>query len=156
MMRLGTFRRLAACMGGSMAIETALVAPILATLSIGAFEASTIVARQHELQSAASEAETIAMTASGGVETDLSTIKDILEDSVNLAADDITVVTKFRCNTDEQLLDPDQDGNNPCAEDAVVSTYLELSMTDTYSPVWRQFGIGSDIEYNVVRMIQVA
>ena len=58
------FRTLLRDARGSMAIETAIVAPVLAMLSVGGFEVSAMVARQTELQSAASEAEGIALAAS--------------------------------------------------------------------------------------------
>ncbi|OZA93393.1 MAG: hypothetical protein B7X57_05165 [Erythrobacter sp. 34-65-8] len=42
---------------GSIAIETALVAPVLAVLALGSFEVGSLVSRQHELQTAAAEGE---------------------------------------------------------------------------------------------------
>ena len=41
---------------GAMLIETAIVAPVLVLMSLGAFQVSTMVARQSELQSAVAEA----------------------------------------------------------------------------------------------------
>jgi Flp pilus assembly protein TadG len=49
---------------GTMAIETAIVAPVLALMAIGSFEVGSMVSRQQELQSAASEAESIILAAS--------------------------------------------------------------------------------------------
>ncbi|NCU11657.1 MAG: pilus assembly protein, partial [Sphingomonadaceae bacterium] len=48
---------------GAMVIETALVAPVLVLLSLGAFQISGVIARQTELQSAASEAAAIALAS---------------------------------------------------------------------------------------------
>ena len=48
---------------GSMAIETAFVAPILLVLALGGFEVSSMVARQTELQSAAAEAAAVVRAA---------------------------------------------------------------------------------------------
>ena len=61
--------RLLRCARGAFAIETALVAPLLALMSIGTFEVGTMVSRQQELQSAASEAESIILAAAGGTGT---------------------------------------------------------------------------------------
>ena len=64
MMRLATFRSLVRDGRGSMAIETALIAPALAALALGAFDASMLVAREQHLQSAANEASEIVLAAS--------------------------------------------------------------------------------------------
>jgi Flp pilus assembly protein TadG len=40
---------------GTMAIETALIAPLLAMMALGVFEVSRIVSREQQLQSAANE-----------------------------------------------------------------------------------------------------
>ena len=55
--------RLLSDRAGAMTIETALVAPILLTLSLGGVEAGSMVARQSELQSAAAEALNIVQAA---------------------------------------------------------------------------------------------
>ena len=44
---------------GSVAIETAIVAPVLVLLALGTFDVSQMVSRQDDLQSAAAEAEAI-------------------------------------------------------------------------------------------------
>lgn len=55
------FRRLAADQTASMAIETALVTPVLVVMTLGGFEASAMVARQSELQSAVAEATSLSL-----------------------------------------------------------------------------------------------
>ena len=80
---------------GAMMIETAIVAPVLILMSMGAFQVSQVVARQTELQNAAAEASAIIsklrkyqalsqlfaasgkMRATAGLEPDVSALHEI-------------------------------------------------------------------------------
>jgi len=142
---------------GSMAIETAIVAPVLAMMAVGTFEAGSMVSRQQELQSAAAEAETVILAAATGPGADSNEVKDVIEQSLGLAptADNpepVKLEQRFRCNDSEELL---LDGAG-CDPGLPVFQYVLLQVTDTYEPVWTDFfGIGSPVEYNIVRTIQV-
>lgn len=147
-----TLRRLLADFAGSMTIEMAAVAPVLVLMSIGTFEVSSMVSRQQELQSAASEGETIALAAAASAATTpLTTIEDIIEESMDLADDQVTITRFYRCNDDAALVSSD----TACATDAVVTEYMKLELTDRYEPIWTQFGIGSAFDYDVDRMVQL-
>lgn len=144
--------RLAGDATGSMTIEMAAVAPVLVLMSIGTFEVSTMVSRQQELQSAASEGETIALAAAASEETtSIETVEDIIETSMGLEDDQVTVTTQFRCNDNATLVS----SQAACGVDDVVTSYLKLELSDTYTPVWTQFGIGSSFTYDVDRMVQL-
>lgn len=135
-----------------MTIEMAAVVPVLVLMSIGTFEVSTMVSRQQELQSAASEGETIALAAAASAETtSLTTVEDIIKTSMGLEDDQITITQLYRCDASETLVS-DETG---CSSDAVVTRYMRLELSDRYEPVWTQFGIGSAFDYNVDRMIQL-
>jgi len=151
-MKLRFLSSLRRCTRGAIAIETAIVAPILLTLSVGAFEASSIVARQHELQSAASEGEAIALTFASGASSDVNKVKDILQASLDLGEDQITVAKVFRCGISDELVDD----SSTCGEDDIVSTYLRFQMNDNYTPLWTGFGIGKPIDFSVTRTVQVS
>lgn len=146
---IGTLR---ASAQGSMAIETALVLPLLILMSFGTFEASMVVSRQYELQSAAAEAEIIAVAAATGAATDADKIKAILAQSVGLREEQITVTRFYRCNDSETLVSTKES----CGVDDVVSNYVRLQMSDSYTPVWTEFGIGETINYNVVRTVMLS
>jgi Flp pilus assembly protein TadG len=147
--RLGT---LLAHRGGSMTIELAAVAPVLVLMSIGTFEVSSMVSRQQELQSAASEGETIALAAAASAQsTPLATIEDIIEESMGLQGDQVQITRFYRCNADAVLVTSEAS----CNTDDVVTSYMKLELTDRYEPVWTQFGIGSAFDYNVERMVQL-
>ena len=137
---------------GSMTIELAAVAPVLVLMSIGTFEVSSMVSRQQELQSAASEGEMIALAAAASpAATPLATIEGIIEESMNLDNDQVTITRLYRCNASTTLVSND----TSCNSDDVVTSYIKLELTDSYEPVWTQFGIGSAFDYTVERMVQL-
>jgi Flp pilus assembly protein TadG len=145
-------RSLLADRRGSMAIETAAVAPVLILLSIGTFEVARMVSRQQELQSAAGEGETIALAAAQSSQTtSITTIRDIIAQSVDLNSNQVTVTPYFRCDDSESLVTD----KSSCATDAVVTSYLKLELSDSYSPVWTRLGIGNAFNYDVQRMVQL-
>ena len=81
---------------GAMAIETVIVAPVLVLMALGAFEVGSVVSRQQELQSAASEAEGIILAASGGTGADSAQIEAVIEDSLGLSETQVTLQQRFR------------------------------------------------------------
>lgn len=148
------FRRLGSEKRGSVVIETAIVAPMLILMSIGSFEISGMVARQHELQSGAAEAEAVALAANLGAETNANEMKAMLKESLDLNDDQVSVQILFRCDADADLVS----SSDTCgeSEDIVVSRYLQVQLTDTYKPTWAKIGIGKDFDYTVTRTVQLS
>lgn len=136
---------------GSMVVETAIVVPVLGMLSFGAFDASRIIVRQTELQQAVAEAAQIALASPPDTQSERDTIKGIIRTSTGLAADKVTVTTQYRCGVTTTLV-----STNTCDMTAGVTTYLRIVVTDTYTPLWNDFGIGSPINYNVNRMVVIS
>lgn len=140
---------------GTAAIETALVAPVLALMALGTFEVGRLVSRQQELQSAASEAEAIILAAAGGTGTDSDVMQDVLEDSLNPSGArpdlEIELEQRFRCDAAAALT---EDAAS-CDAAKPIYRYVLLHVTDTYTPVWTNFGVGSPFAYDVERTIQV-
>jgi len=134
---------------GSMAIETAIVAPVLILMTLGTFEASTIVARQHELQTGAAEGEIIAMAAAQGALTNAAEIQTIIADSLDLPLEKVVVQRLYRCDANTNRVS----AKSACGTDAVVTSYMQIKITDTYTPVWTQFGVGGPIDFEVDRMV---
>jgi hypothetical protein len=137
---------------GSMAVETALVAPVLAVMAIGGFEASTIVARQAELQSAAAEAAVLAMAATPDTDAKLTTVKEVLAASTDIPEDDINVFRIYRCGTEEDyvLL------QTSCGTDDEISTYMFIYMEDEYTPSWSDYGVGETVTFRVRHTVQLS
>lgn len=144
--------RLAADRTASMAIETALVAPVLITMAIGGFEASSMVAKQSELQSAAAEAISIAIAAQPDTYKEVQTVRNVIKASTGLDNDHVFVYRKYRCGTDEDYVFYEES----CAEGAKVSTFLYIYILDSYTPTWVDFGVGETLQYRVQRMVQIS
>lgn len=143
--------RLVGNTAGSMAIETAIVAPVLILLSIGGFEVSSMVARQSELQSAAAEAAAIVRAVPPEDSAQRTTIRDVLKVSTGLGNDDVTVTEIYRCGTTTTYVT-----TNTCLSTDAVSTFIRVNLSDTYVPTWTQFGVGGPVDYNVERVVQIS
>lgn len=137
--------------GGIAAVEMALVTPVLLTLLLGVYDIGRAVARQHELQTAVTEAETIALATAVGASSNTTTVRDILSTSVNLPSANIQVTLTYRCNASPALVA----AKSSCASDAVVTTYMNVTMADTYNPLWNRFGVGGPIPLRVDRTVIV-
>ena len=150
MMRLATFRSLVRDGRGSMAIETALIAPALAALALGAFDASMLVAREQHLQSAANEASEIVLAAAGGSGSDSDDLEQLLESSLNLTQ--VTLTPQYRCGISTTV----SPTKPTCASGEQMYTYAKVTVTDTYTPLWTTFGIGSAVSFNIERTVQMS
>ncbi|HSQ96751.1 MAG TPA: TadE/TadG family type IV pilus assembly protein [Croceibacterium sp.] len=131
-------------------IETAIVAPVLICMALGGFEVSNMVARQHDLQNGAADAEQIVQAAASGTATDVNTIKSVLANTLGIPQSNIDVNKVFRCGTTATLV------SSPCSSGSYESTYVEVTFRDTYNPNWTSFGVGSPVNFRVDRLIQVS
>lgn len=149
---MGLFRRLVRDRHGAMAIETAIIAPVLILLALGSADASRMISRQNELQSGVAQAEAIALAANAGASTDVDTLKSVLMQSLNLPSSQVSVVKQYRCNANQTVVST----ANSCSSSDVVSTYLKITLTDRYDPIWQRVsGIGT-WNFNVVRTVQLS
>lgn len=141
---------------GVFAIETAVVAPVLALMAIGAFEVGTMVSRQQELQSAASEAEGIVLAMANGGVMDLAGVKNVIETSLDPAGtrDNLTINMEYRirCDTAAELVGEGTACPDP---DKPAYMFVLLEISDRYDPVWTQFGFSDGFDYDISRTIQV-
>ena len=147
---------------GSMLIETAFVAPMLITMSLAGVEVSSIIARQHELQSAASNAAEIIVAAEPKTSTErteiIAAVGTYLEKQTKLkkvAAFDgpnqIRVYRLWRCgNTDGYKTE-----KSGCITGTNVSAFLVIEMKENYTPVWTKFHLGRDMKFHVKRTVQI-
>lgn len=143
------FARLRRETDGVMAIETAIVTPILLLLALGSFQVSTLVARQTELQSAAAEAAAIALAAAPDTDAKRATVERVIEASSGLAADKVSVSAAYRCDDSTAFVT----SADSCSSASVVSSFVRINLRDTYVPAWTSFGVGSPIDYDVTRYV---
>lgn len=157
MTRCGRFLvSLARSARGAMAVETAIVAPVLATMALGTFDVSSLVSKQEDLQSAASEATQIILAAANGSgvsSSDLQTIlTNSLHSSANLANATVQLTQLYRCDADATTV---TDASS-CDSTKPIYQYVQLEIQDSYTPLWTNFGVGHTINYDVVRTVQTA
>ena len=136
---------------GTMAIETALIAPLLALMALGVFEVSSMVAREQQLQSAANEASEIILAAAGGSGISNNDLEDILETSIGLADNQLVITQRFRCATGSM-----SNTNPTCGTGQQKYSYVHLRMTETYTPMWTNFGVGAPVSFDIERTVQVS
>ncbi len=147
---IGQLARMLRDKRGTVVIETAIVAPVLILLAIGAFEASRMVSRQFELQYSIDEAAQIALAAAPGSADEQATVEDVIEASTGLADANVELAAKFRCGTTATMVDdPASCGATPYA------SFLRITLSDTYTPIWTQIAFGSPVTYSVVRTVQI-
>lgn len=137
---------------GAVVIETAIVAPVLALMGVGAFQVSQVVARQHELQTGADDAASMALAGWDTDSGDTAAIKAVLKRTLDLDDSQITITKKYRCNSDGIYVAD----SAICLSDAIVTTYLVIRLTDTYTPMWADFGVSEPISYDVQRTVLVS
>lgn len=136
---------------GTMVVEAAFVLPILCALCFGAFEVSRMVARNAELQSAMGEAAGIVLAHPPQEQAEIDAIESIVEASTGLAADKVTVARRFRCGADPALVTTEA----ACGGGVTVSSYLQITAADTYTPQWVGFGVGAPVALSVTRTVQI-
>jgi Flp pilus assembly protein TadG len=139
---------------GMMAVETAIVATVVALLSLGAFQVSAFVAKQNELQGAAADAQAIALAAKPSTQSQLDTIKSIIMTSTGLTTNQVTVSYIYRCGTDSAMITSSSSCNGNGANK--LWTYVHIVLTNTYSPVWSSYGLGSGVNLKVDRTVQIS
>ena len=137
---------------GTMAIETALVAPVLLALSMGGYEASRIFARQTELQTAVAEAGDVAIAIKVDTSLERSKLRDRIKASTGLTDAEVTIANSYRCGADASTVT----SSTSCSGSQVITTYLEIHVTDTLNPMWSQLGFGDEVNFNVRRLVLVA
>lgn len=145
-------QRLRHSIAGSVVVETAIVAPVLVLMALGTFDVSRMIARQTDLQAGSTEVQGIVLAVANGATTDVGTIKSVLMNTLSLPANKVTVTKVFRCTNSDTLV-ADQ---STCSSNAIVSTYVQVVLTDSYSPIWTQFGVGQAMSYRIRRTVQIS
>lgn len=154
---------------GSTLIETAFVLPVLVFMSLGGVEVANMVKRQHELQNTASKAAEIVMASYpkddaeiGALMWDLKNmIKDDtgldthiiqLDSDADLTKDNVAyVLRRYRCGNSKSFKKTD----GGCTDSTKAESFLVFRMRQKYSPVWKDFGLGRDMQYDIEKSVQI-
>ena len=134
---------------GAMIIETAIVAPVLVLMSLGAFQVSSLVTRQSELDSAAAEGAAIALASPPNTSAKRTTLQQVIVASTRLATANVAVTEAYRCNSSTVYVA----AASSCTS-GVISNFVKIVITDTYTPSWVEFGISGPVSYEVTRYVQ--
>ena len=148
---------------GSMAIETAFVAPVLLLLALGGFEVSQMVSRQTELQSAAAEAAAVVRAAAPENQAERNTVRDIVatslcgnrtrsvvEGAATCGTVSVSVAPVYRCGTNTAYT-----ATAGACGSAPEYAFIQVDIADSYVPIWANYGIGSGFDYFVSRTVQI-
>ena len=135
---------------GIAAVETVLVMPALLAMALGAFEVSRMIARQTELQAAMAQASSVALATEPTSDARRATLQGILQTSTGLGANNITLIAAYRCGTATAYV-----SDATTCGTARVSSFLKVTITDSYTPTWTQFGVGSALSFNVTRYVMI-
>ena len=115
---------------GAAVIELALIAPVLALMTIGVIDVSQAFSRKLVLEQAAQRAVEKVMQTTGST-TPEGTIKAEAAAQAGVAESDVTVSYRLEC--DGEKVD---DFNTKCADDEVEARYLMVSVNGTYTPMF--------------------
>jgi Flp pilus assembly protein TadG len=136
---------------GAMVIETAFVLPILILLGLGGFEVSQMVAQSTEAQTALAEATAVTLATTPDTQDEIDTIEDIVEKSTGLGENSVTFTKKFRCGTDATLVTDE----TLCSTGTIVAEFLEITVNQVYTPIWKEIGIGKDVKMGKTQLVQI-
>src|SRR5688572_11508544 len=113
---------------GAAVIELALVAPILALMTIGIIDVSQAFNRRLTLEQAAQRAIEKVMQTTGNT-TPEATIKTEAAAQGDVSEDDVLVSYRLECDGEEV------DFETECDEGAAESRWLQVTVSGTYEPM---------------------
>lgn len=131
---------------GAAVIELALIAPVLALLTIGIIDISQAFGRKLTLEQAAQRAVEKVMQTTGDTTVE-STIKEEAAAQGDIDPDDVTVSYRLECNGEVE-----EDFETECAEGEAESRYLMVTVAGSYTPMFPThfFGDEGDGIYHMV------
>ena len=129
---------------GAAVIELALVAPILATMTVGVIDLSTAFSRKLALEQAAQRGVEKVMQTTGELKVE-DTMANEAATAAGVPVSQVTVTFTMSC------AGVSADPNTECADDSTEVRYTELSIWDTFTPIIpvRFAGMQSDGTYKL-------
>ena len=129
---------------GAAVIELALVAPILATLTVGVLDLSNAFSRKLALEQAAQRGVEKVMQTTGELKVE-DTMANEAATAAGVPVSQVTVTFTMTC------AGVSTDPTTECTDDSTEVRYTELNIWDTYTPVIpvRFAGMQSDGSYRL-------
>ncbi|MCW1383492.1 pilus assembly protein [Novosphingobium sp. KCTC 2891] len=137
---------------GSVVVEFAFIAPLLALMGLGTVDVTRMVARRTAVQASISESVQIVLAASPDTDAKIATLKSIISATTSVPVANIAIVTVYRCGTDTTYVSLP----GYCSVTGEISKYLQVSVTDTFTPFWTKFGVGKASTMTLKRTIQLS
>jgi len=130
---------------GAAVIELALLAPILALMTMGVIDVSQAFNRKLTLEQAAQRAIEKVMQTTGNT-TPEETIKEEAAAQADVDEDDVTVTYRLECNGEVEA-----DFDTECDPGETESRWLQVTVAGTYEPMFPMhfFGDESDKVYHM-------
>ena len=79
-------------------------------------------------------------------------LADRIKASTGLTDADVSITNSYRCGAAASTVT----SASSCSGSDVITTYLEIHVTDTLNPMWSQLGFGDVVNFNVRRLVLVA
>lgn len=114
---------------GTSAIEFALVAPVLAVMTMGIADLSMGLARKFQLEQASYRA--LELVTVGTVVSDYSYVKTEAVAAAEVPADNVTVTTWLECNGTKQA-----SFDTVCLSTEQTARFLTVTILDDYEPIF--------------------
>jgi Flp pilus assembly pilin Flp len=123
---------------GAAVIELALLAPILALMTIGIIDVSQAFGRKLALEQAAQRAVEKVMQTTGNT-TPEGTIKAEAASQAGISQDDVSVVYRLECDGAVEA-----DFDTECDPAEVESRYLMVTVVGSYTPMFPAHYFGNE------------
>lgn len=128
---------------GAALIELAILAPVLAALTVGVVDLSNAFGRKLNLEQAAQRSIEKVMNTTADT-TPTQTIIDEASAQAGIPADQVAVTYYLECNGVPSDVEA-------CADDEVETKWLQVTVSDSYEPMFNMHfaGIGDDGKYHI-------
>ena len=129
-------RRLVADRRGTSAIEFALVAPLLALLTMGIADAALGLTRKYQLEQASYRA--LELVTVGSIQGDYAYVEPEAASAAGVPAENVEVTAWLECNGTAQ------DFSTACTAAQQTERFMQVTITDDYEPLFPYGPFGNE------------
>ena len=134
------------CARGSVAIEIALLAPVLAALLLGSVDLGTFIFQKMQVQSASRAGAQFAIQSAGNADDAAGIANAALASSSNLDAGTSVQSESFcACGKDETPVSATTGCGGPCPDGGFPALSVRVTVSNTFTPIFPYPGIPDKI-----------